>query len=223
MQFSTSDTIVAIATPPGRGGIGIVRISGPEAQAVARALIAHDAPLESRRATLTSLRRHAAELTDEIVVTLFPSPHSYTADDVVEISAHGSPVILHSIVKGAVGAGARLAQPGEFTLRAFVNGRIDLLQAEAVADAWADQAREDLPSRLDLAGIEDKITRLDGKFDTRMTQLDGKFDTRMTQLDGKFDTKIAQLDGKVDKLTWMVGFTLAGILAIIARLLLLGP
>jgi hypothetical protein len=96
-------------------------------------------------------------------------------------------------------------------------------QAEAVADAWADQAREDLPSRLDLAEIEDKITRLDGKFDTRMTQLDGKFDIRMTQLDGKFDTKIAQLDGKVDKLTWMVGFALAGILAIIARRLLLGP
>lgn len=74
-------------------------------------------------------------------------------------------------------------------------------QAEAVAEAWADQAREDLPSRLDLAGIEDKMTRLDGKF----------------------DTKIAQLEGKVDKLTWMVGFALAGILAIIARLLLLGP
>jgi hypothetical protein len=85
-------------------------------------------------------------------------------------------------------------------------------QAEAVADAWADQAREDLPSRLDLAQIDDKITRLDGKLDTRMTQLDGKF-----------DTKIAQLDGKVDKLTWMVGLALAGILAIIARLLLLGP
>ena len=107
-------------------------------------------------------------------------------------------------------------------------------QAEAVADAWADQAREDLPSRLDLAGIEDKITRLDGKFDTkltqlegkldsRITQLEGKLDSRITQLDGKFDTKIAQLDGKVDKLTWMVGFALAGILAIIARLLLLGP
>ena len=89
-------------------------------------------------------------------------------------------------------------------------------QAEAVADAWADQAREDLPSRLDLAGIEDKITRLDGKFDTKPTQLEGKLDSRITQLDG------AQLDGKVDKLTGMVGFALAGILAIIARLLLLG-
>jgi hypothetical protein len=95
-------------------------------------------------------------------------------------------------------------------------------QAEAVADAWAEQAREDLPSRLNLAGIEDKITRLDGKLDTRLTHLDGKLDTRLTQLDGKFEAKIAQLDGKVDKLTWMVGFSLAGILAIIARLLLLG-
>jgi DNA-binding transcriptional MerR regulator len=103
-------------------------------------------------------------------------------------------------------------------------------QAETFADAWAEQAREDLPSRLDLAEIDHKITRLDGKiaqledkFDSKIAQLEGKFDNRIAQLEGKIDSKIAHLEGKVDKLTWMVGFALAGILAIIARLLLLGP
>src|SRR5881397_541342 len=96
--------------------------------------------LEPRRATLA--RVHAKPDTtagrggaiDETVVTYFPAPHSYTGEDVVELSAHGSPVVLRAIVSAAIDAGARLAEPGEFTLRAFLNGRIDLMQAEAVAD-----------------------------------------------------------------------------------------
>jgi tRNA modification GTPase len=128
-MFSTADTIVAIATPPGRGGIGIVRISGPEAQRIAQDLTDRDQALQPRHATFTKVRE-----IDHAIVTLFPSPNSYTGDDVVEISAHGSPVVLTAIVDAAVVCGARLAEPGEFTLRAFVNGRIDLPQAEAVAD-----------------------------------------------------------------------------------------
>src|SRR5687768_6704658 len=85
--------------------------------------------LEPRHATFATLANH-----DQVVVTFFPAPHSYTGEDVVEISAHGSPVVLNAIVRSAIDAGARLAEPGEFTLRAFLNNKIDLIQAEAVAD-----------------------------------------------------------------------------------------
>src|SRR5262245_2118820 len=136
MMFSTTDTIVAIATPPGRGGIGVVRLSGPDALAIARRLITHRGELAPRHATLTHIRSgpEGDVAIDQVVATYFPAPHSYTGEDVVELSAHGSPVILRAIVESAMGASARLAEPGEFTLRAFLSGRIDLMQAEAVAD-----------------------------------------------------------------------------------------
>jgi tRNA modification GTPase len=127
-MFCTSDTIVAIATPPGRGGIGVVRVSGGDAPRIAAALLGLSLPLQPRHATF------ARVMGDHVVATHFPAPHSYTGDHIVEISAHGSPVVLGQIVEDAMQAGARLAEPGEFTLRAFLNGRIDLIQAEAVAD-----------------------------------------------------------------------------------------
>ena len=141
-SFSTSDTIVAIATPAGRGGLGVIRISGPDAARVAGELIGREKPFKPRHATFAHVRevrdvtRPAlpARRSDQVVVTFFPSPASYTGEDVVEISAHGSPVVLSSILRRAIDAGARLAEPGEFTLRAFLNGKIDLIQAEAVAD-----------------------------------------------------------------------------------------
>src|SRR5271166_1667857 len=129
------DTIVAIATPPGRGGIGVVRLSGPDAIAIARPLLrlAHSADLQPNRAHFGDLiEPSTAERIDEVVVTFFPKPHSYTTDDIVEISCHGSPVVLRYLVEMALTRGARLAEPGEFTMRAFLNGRIDLTQAEAV-------------------------------------------------------------------------------------------
>jgi len=169
------DTIVAIATPPGRGGIGVVRIAGPRARAItdpmlrlkqelepgravfgelvepcgagaparlpvdaAEAFVAETSeiasgswPREKRQAGAPAL--HESRI-DEVVVTYFVKPHSYTTDDIIEISAHGSPVVLRHIVELCVAAGARLAEPGEFTMRAFLNGRIDLTQAEAVRD-----------------------------------------------------------------------------------------
>ena len=131
------DTIVAIATPPGRGGIGVVRLSGPEARTIARPMLrlAHDHELEAGRAHFGELiDPSTGERIDEVVATFFAKPHSYTADDVVEISCHGSPVVLRHVVEMAIVAGARLAEPGEFTMRAFLNGRIDLTQAEAVRD-----------------------------------------------------------------------------------------
>ena len=131
------DTIVAIATPPGRGGIGVVRLSGPEARDLASPMLrlAHGHELEAGRAHFGELvDPSSGERIDEIVATFFAKPHSYTTDDVVEISCHGSPVVLRHVVEMAIAAGARLAEPGEFTMRAFLNGRIDLTQAEAVRD-----------------------------------------------------------------------------------------
>jgi tRNA modification GTPase len=140
--FATDDTIVAIATPPGRGALGIVRLSGPDATRITAALINRRVPLEARRATLARIWTHADDPAaghpiDEVIVTSFPEPQSFTGQDVVEITAHGSPVLLEAIVRGATRAGARVARPGEFTLRAFLSGRLDLVQAEAVADLIA--------------------------------------------------------------------------------------
>lgn len=131
------DTIVAIATPTGRGGIGVVRLSGPEATSIARPMLrlAQVTELQPNRAHFGELiEPGTGERMDEVVVTFFAKPHSYTTDDVVEISCHGSPVVLRHVVKMALRSGARLAEPGEFTMRAFLNGRIDLTQAEAVGD-----------------------------------------------------------------------------------------
>jgi tRNA modification GTPase len=139
------DTIVAVATPPGRGGIGVVRLAGPRARAIAEPMLRLKRELEAGRAVFgevvepggaetPALQEHPDPRIDEVVVTYFAKPHSYTTDDVIEISAHGSPVVLRHIVELCVAVGARLAEPGEFTMRAFLNGRIDLAQAEAVRD-----------------------------------------------------------------------------------------
>src|SRR5277367_6745566 len=131
------DTIVAIATPPGRGGIGVVRLSGAEATSIAAPILRlpHGGDLKPNHAHFVELIDPATnERIDEVVVTYFAKPHSYTTDDVVEISCHGSPVVLRHVVEMALTGGARLAEPGEFTMRAFLNGRLDLTQAEAVRD-----------------------------------------------------------------------------------------
>ena len=130
-----NETIVAIATPPGRGGIGIVRLSGPESTRIAEPMLRLRNPLVHAQARFADLLdRETQEKLDEAVVTFFAAPHSYTGEDVVEMAAHGSPVILETLVRQALQAGARLAAPGEFTQRAFLSGRIDLTQAEAVHD-----------------------------------------------------------------------------------------
>jgi tRNA modification GTPase len=129
------ETIVAISTPLGRGGIGIVRLSGPHALSIGQGLVLTSAELEHARARLADvLDPDSNQKIDEAVVTYFARPHSYTGEDLVEIAAHGSPVVLELLVRLALRAGARLARPGEFTERAFLAGRIDLTQAEAVRD-----------------------------------------------------------------------------------------
>src|SRR5690348_11869729 len=109
-MFSTSDTIVAIATPAGRGGIGVVRLSGPEARRLAEALVGGGLLLEPRRATFARLPDSVADAgrtLDQVVLTWFAAPHSYTGEDVVEMSGHGSPLVLRRIVESAMAAGAR--------------------------------------------------------------------------------------------------------------------
>jgi tRNA modification GTPase len=138
--MNLDDTIVAIATPPGRGGIGVVRLAGPEARAIAGPMLRLKHELSAGRVVFGELIEPATgERIDEAVITFFAKPHSYTADDVVEMSAHGSPVVLRHIVELATARGARLAEPGEFTMRAFLNGRIDLTQAEAIRDLIESQ------------------------------------------------------------------------------------
>jgi tRNA modification GTPase len=137
--FRDSDTIAAISTPPGRGGIGIVRLSGPAATSIAENLVRLRQPLEAGRARLADVLdartgEGADTRIDEAVVTYFAAPHSYTTEDVVEIACHGAPVVLEFLLRRAVGLGARLAEPGEFTQRAFLSSRLDLTQAEAVRD-----------------------------------------------------------------------------------------
>ena len=151
--MNIDDTIVAIATPPGRGGVGVVRIAGPQARQIAEPMVRLKHEFEPGRAIFGELVEPSPEHVgtaapgcpaeqssasgsriDEVIVTYFAKPHSYTTDDIIEIAAHGSPVVLRHIVEMCISDGARLAEPGEFTMRAFLNGRIDLTQAEAVRD-----------------------------------------------------------------------------------------
>jgi tRNA modification GTPase len=127
-----ADTIVAAATPPGTGGIGIVRISGPQAAEIAGQMIG-DLP-EPRRATHRTFRDAAGSAIDSGIVLYFPGPASFTGEPVVELHGHGGPMVVSLVVNAAVGCGARIATPGEFTKRAFLNDKLDLAQAEAVAD-----------------------------------------------------------------------------------------
>jgi tRNA modification GTPase len=180
--FSADDTVVAIATPPGRGGLGVVRISGPAARAIAGAVVEPNSTLAPRQATLTRLRATPGAASpgvgDHLIATFFPAPHSYTGQDVVELSAHGSPVVLEHIVRVAIEQGARLARPGEFTLRAFVGGKIDLVQAEAVGDLIA------------------AVTPLQAQ--VAFEQLDGSLTRRIAALHEMLFDLIARLEASLD-------------------------
>ena len=179
-MFSTEDTIVAIATPPGRGGIGIVRVSGPGAADAVRSVLSGRPPLEPRRATLSAvvMPDDSAREVDRVLATFFPEPHSYTGEDVVEISGHGNPVLLRQIVAAVVHRGARLAEPGEFTLRAFLNGRMDLVQAEAVGD------------------LINAVTPLQAR--VAFDQLEGTVTKRIGEIDGALFDLVARLEASVD-------------------------
>ena len=195
--MNLDDTIVAIATPQGRGGIGVIRLAGPQSRAIAQPMLSLSRELEPGRAQHCDLiepgnlalsdrdrtepRHHtvaASTRIDEVVVTYFAKPHSYTTDDIVEISAHGSPVVLRHIVELALARGARLAEPGEFTMRAFLNGRLDLTQAEAVRD------------------LIDSQTLFQAKVAAQ--QLEGALSNRLKPIKQKLVELIALLEAGVD-------------------------
>ena len=217
--MNLDDTIVAIATPPGRGGIGVIRIAGPEARSIVSPMLRlkHDlepgraifgeliepcnegssARLEADRGSDTARKKQRAEelaphglalhnpalhdrdqRIDDVVVTYFAKPHSYTTDDIIEISAHGSPVVLGHVVELVLARGARLAEPGEFTMRAFLNGRIDLTQAEAVRDLIESQTL-----------FQAKVAA---------QQLDGALSRRLQPIKQKLVELIAVLEAGID-------------------------
>lgn len=130
-----AETICAVATPPGQGGVGIVRVSGPRAGALADAVAGPLPP--PRQATFRRFRDQDDSILDEGLLLWFPAPHSFTGEDVVEFQGHGGPVLLDRLLRSLVSLGARIARPGEFSERAFLNGKLDLAQAEAVADLIA--------------------------------------------------------------------------------------
>ncbi len=159
-KASDKDTIVALSTPPGEGGLGVVRLSGPRAVEIADKIFSAASGLKVRdqKSFTSSYGRILFEgkTVDEALLLLMRTPKSYTREDVVEISSHGSAAVLGAVIQAALRAGARMAEPGEFTKRAFLNGRIDLLQAEAVLDLI--RSKTDLARRWSLSQLEGHLS-----------------------------------------------------------------
>ena len=213
-MFSAHDTIVAIATPAGRGGIGTIRISGARAAAIAQGVLDRRSPLAPRRATFgRAVNKWPAgsRAIDHVVATYFPGPRSYTGEDVVELSAHGSPVLLRAIMRAAIDEGARLAEAGEFTFRAYLNGRLDLVQAEAVADL-AD-AVTPLQARVAFDQLEGTLTGAIGRIDAALLDLVSGLEASLDFPDEGYHflepahaaSTLAQISGAIAKLLEGVG------------------
>ena len=158
---ASTDTIAAVATPPGQGGVGIVRVSGPLARSIGEALL--NKPLPPRHAVHGRFR-HDGELLDEGLGLFFPAPRSFTGEDVLELHGHGGPVVMQMLLDAVLAGGTRLALPGEFTERAFLNDKLDLAQAEAVADLIASAS---------VAAARGALRSLSGRFSQSVRQVDG--------------------------------------------------
>jgi tRNA modification GTPase len=181
--FSLDDTIVAIATPLGEGGVGVIKISGPEAGSILKQLFAPVVRmadgLEPRHLTFGHIRDpQTRDVIDEVLAVYMPAPHSYTRQDVVEIQAHGGIVPIRHILQLALAAGARPAEPGEMTLRAFVNGRLDLAQAEAVLDVV--QARTE-------AALRVAVEQLGGSLSARVRAVRARLVDVLAYLEASID------------------------------------
>lgn len=165
----STETIVAIATPPGRGGVGIIRLSGPNALSIAYRINGHKS-LQPRMATYCSFHKEStSELVDQGIMLYFKAPHSFTGEDVVEIQAHGAPIVLDTLMKECVIQGARLARPGEFSERAFLNDKIDLTQAEAIADLI--QASSETAARMAFRTLQGEFSRKINKLNEELIYL----------------------------------------------------
>jgi tRNA modification GTPase len=182
--MAAADIIAALATAPGRGGIGVVRVSGPDLGAFAQGLLAQKP--EPRRATRAAFLAADNSLIDDGLALYFPGPASFTGEDVLELHGHGGPVVLNMLLKRCLQLGARLAEPGEFTRRAFLNDKIDLAQAEAVADL-IDAASE--------RAVRSAQRSLSGEFSERIGQLSRQIvDLRML-VEAMLDFPEEEVDG----------------------------
>lgn len=177
------DPIVAIATPAGRGAIGIVRLSGMDLRPLAETLLGH-VPVP-RRAGVATFKDADGTPLDSGIALFFPGPHSYTGEDVLELQGHGGPVVLRMVVERACALGARMARPGEFTERAFLNGKLDLAQAEAVADLIDSGSRRAARSAL---------RSLDGAFSRRVAAIDEQLLAARVHVEAAMDFADEEID-----------------------------
>ena len=168
MSLATdSDTICAIATPPGRGGVGVVRVSGPLAKSIANTLLHFDP--NPRHAHYSSIYDSSNDLIDQGIVIFFPGPNSFTGEDVLELQGHGGSFVLDRLLKETVLCGARLARPGEFSERAFINDKMDLTQAEAIADLIESSSEE--AARSAMRTLQGEFSSLINTLGTSITEL----------------------------------------------------
>src|SRR5437867_4101945 len=197
--LSSEETIVAISTPLGRSGLGIIRISGREAMAIAERFFkphsSSSSHLEHRMAAVGTWINAAAEPVDEVVVTLFRAPQSYTGEDVVEISGHGNPLILARIVEDVRAAGARIAAPGEFTLRAVAHGKMDLIQAEAVREFIEAQTAEQAKTALRQMGgsLSNRVRPVKEKLLDIIARLEAGIDFAEDDVDVPDNTAVVEM------------------------------
>lgn len=204
MQQITQDTIAAIATPPGNGGVGIIRISGPSATEISKQ-ITHKSILP-RQALFTSFKDENGSVIDSGILLYFPNPSSYTGEDTIELQGHGGTVVLNMLLKRVLGLGARLANPGEFTERAFLNNKLDLAQAEAVADLIESSTEQSVRSaQKSMQGVfseqinelVDELTELRVYVEAAIDFVDEEIDFLS---DGIVENKIIQISEKIQKI-----------------------
>ena len=204
VQQITQDTIAAIATPPGNGGVGIIRISGPSATEISSQLT-HKAILP-RQALFTSFKDEKGGVIDSGILIYFPNPSSYTGEDIIELQGHGGTVVLNMLLKRVLGLGARLANPGEFTERAFLNNKLDLAQAEAVADLIESSTEQSVRSaQKSMQGVfSDQINELVDELTELRVYVEAAIDFVDEEIDflsdGVVENKIIQIAEKIKKI-----------------------
>lgn len=204
MSQAHTETIVAVATAPGRGGVGVVRLSGPQAAEIIQAICGH-LP-EPRYACFTTFKNSHQEVIDSGLCLFFPGPASFTGEDVAELQGHGSPVVLAQLCQRAVELGARMARPGEFSERAFINGKLDLAQAEAIADLI--ESSTDQAARSAMRSLQGEFSRRIEDFLEKLTELRMFVEASIDFADEEIDfLGEAQVDKQLQRLLE----TLAGI------------
>ena len=187
-DLAASDTIAAQATPRGMGGVGIIRVSGPAAPEIARAILGRIP--EPRQADYLPFRDEDGGVLDTGIALFFPSPHSFTGEDVLELQGHGGPVVMDLLLQRVVALGARLARPGEFSERAFLNGKLDLAQAEAIADLISSATEQAARSAL---------SSLQGEFSRRVRELVEQVIGLRTHVEASIDFSEEEIDFLADE------------------------